>query len=148
MSLIRVLRRLLDRFEESNEGPMPAAGTRSPPPKSCPVCQQTIWSREKSRNVYEEWTFYKSHLHTSHPEYENWNRRASWIHLVPIALIILPLVVGVGQVVSASVTPLVFELSWASALSTLVAVFATKNSGKRRFRKLWNEQHGGPVKPL
>jgi hypothetical protein len=87
----------------------------------------------RPENVYEAWTFYESHLHTSHPEYESWNRRASWIYLVTIALIILPLVVRVGQIVPANVTPLVFELSWALALGTLVVVFAIKNNGKRRF---------------
>ena len=127
---------------------MPAAVATKWPPKNCPVCRQTISASEHARNVYEAWTFYKSHLHTNHPEFESWNKRASWIYLVPIALIILPLVVGVGQLVPANITPLVFELSWASALWMLVAVFAIKSSGKRRFRRLWSEQHGGAVTPL
>ena len=46
--------------------------------------------------------------------------------------------------VPANVTALVFELSWASALGTLVAVFAIKSSGKRRFRGLWREEHSAP----
>ena len=127
---------------------MPAAAAKKWPPKNCPVCQQTLSASEHARNVYEAWTFYKSHLHANHPEFENWNKRASWIYLVPIALIILPLVVGVGQLVPPNVTPLVFELSWALMLGTLVAVFAIKSSGKRRFRRLWNEQHGGAVTRL
>ena len=127
---------------------MPAAGAKKWPPKNCPVCQQILSASEHTRNFYEAWTFYKSHLHTNHPEFESWNKRASWIYLVPIALLILPLVVGVGQFVPANVTSLVFEVSWASMLGTLVAVFAIKSSGKRRFRRLWNEQHGGSVTPL
>ena len=129
-------------------GTMPAAVGTKWPPKHCPVCREADSANEHARNVYEAWTFYRSHLRATHPEYESWNRRASSIYLVPIALIILPLVVGVGQTVPTNVTPLVFALSWASALGTLVAVFAIKNNGKRRFRRLWNEQHGGPMTPL
>ena len=124
---------------------MPAAVSTKWPPKNCPVCRQALGSSGQARNVYEAWAFYRSHLHTIHPEYESWNRRASCIFFVPIALIILPLLVGVFQLVPTYVTALVFELSWASALGTLVAVFALKSRGRRRFRRLWNKQHGGPV---
>ena len=127
---------------------MPAAAAKKWPPKNCPVRQQTLSASEHARDVYEAWSFYKSHLHANHPEFESWNKKASWIYLAPIALIILPLVVGVGQLVPPNVTPLVFELFWVSVLGTLVAVFAIKSSGKRRFRRLWNEQHGGTVTPM
>ena len=127
---------------------MPAAAAKKWPPKNCPVCQQDLSASEHTRNVYEAWTFYKSHLRSNHPEFQSWNKRASWIYLVSIALIILPLVVGVGQLVPPNVTPLVFELSWALMLGTIVTVFAIKSSGKRRFKRLWNEQHGGTVTPL
>ena len=121
---------------------------KEPPPKNCPVCRQVIWTSLQARNVYEEWAFNKSHLHTSHPEYEVWNRRASWIYLVPIALIILPLGVGVAQIVPVNVTPLVFEVLWASALVMLFVVFTIKDRGKSRFRKLWKDTHPGSVTPL
>ena len=127
---------------------MPAAAAKKWPPKNCPVCQQTLSASEHAGNVYEAWTFYKSHLHANHPEFEIWNKRASWIYLVSIALIILPLVAGVGSLVPPNATYLVFELSWASMLGSLVVAFAIKSSGKRRFRRLWNEQHSGTVTPL
>lgn len=149
MPLTIVLLRLIERLEESSDETN-ACRCHEKMGRQRIVQSANKPSRLASmpRNVYEAWTFYKSHLHANHPEFESWNKRASWIYLVPIALIILPLVVGVGQLVPPNVTPLVFELSWVSMIGTLVAVFAIKSSGKRRFRRLWNEQHGGTVTPL
>jgi Flp pilus assembly protein TadB len=127
---------------------MPAAtGTILPPPKKCPICRERIWSREDVTNIHQAATLYNVHVHTNHSEYEGWNRKVSWAYLISIALfIIAPLLAT--MVSSADAARLLISLSWALAFATLVIVPVIKNRGRRRFRELWNEEHGAPVNPV
>ena len=125
---------------------MPVAG-RIPPPRDCPVCRERVWSREDTRDVFEAWQRYNVHVHTTHPEYERWNRRMSWNYLIAL----LPFVGG--AVASTQVTPIdvagLFNvLSLVLAFAVFATVFVAKQRGRSRFRELWNEEHGGSVKPM
>ena len=125
---------------------MPVAG-RDPPPKDCPICRERVWSGEDTRGIYEAWQRYNVHVHTNHPEYERWNKRMSWNY----AIALLPFFAGAvasTQVASTDVAGLFIILSLALASTVFAIVFVAKQKGKRRFRELWNEEHGGPVNPM
>ena len=124
---------------------MPAVvGRRSPPPKLCPICRDQIWSFDVTRNILEAWRLYRAHIHTLHPDYESWNRRATLYYLVVLAIFVGATVAV--PFVSANLSGLTAGLALALLVVGGGIVFLSKQKGTRRFRELWNREHGGPIK--
>ena len=71
----------------------------------------------------------------------SWNYAIGFLSLVAGA-------VASTQVTSADVARLFIISSLALAFTVFAIVFVAKQKGKRRFRELWNEEHGGPVNPM
>ena len=125
---------------------MPAAGAKRTPPKNCPICRQSIWSRDKTRNVYEAWDVYNSHVGATHPEYQRWNSRMSWNYIVVILLFIVPPFLAVFG--SPDTARLLFIFGWSLAFVALATILLVKKTGRTSFRRLWSEGHGAPVDRL
>jgi hypothetical protein len=125
---------------------MPVA--QGPPPKNCPICREMIWSREDRTTLRVAWSRYKLHVHTIHPEYEGWDRRLSWIYVVGILLSLLPLSLLATQVASADLARFLALLALALLVVVIATVSLIRQRGKRRFRELWNQEHGAPMNPM
>jgi len=121
---------------------MPAAvGTRSPPPKKCPVCREAVW--QNTNNVHEAWRVYTSHVHRQHPDYARWNRKFPLFYLLALTLFIA-FPAGI-LIASLSNAELLIELSWAAAFGTVLMTLILRTSGKKRFQTEWKLVHSVPT---
>ncbi len=100
---------------------MPVGG-RGPPPKDCPICREIVWSHEDAKSVREAWQRYNVHVHTTHPEYERWNRRMSWNYVIALLLALGIPAVAATQVASADVAKLLTVISVALAVAVVATV--------------------------
>lgn len=97
-------------------------------------------------NVNQVRGLYNSHVHTNHPQYETWNKRVSFSYLITIVLAVaLPAVAF--QVTSNDVATLLTVLLWAATSVVGVGILVVQRKGRKRFRDLWNEEHGTPMEP-
>ena len=119
---------------------------RGPPPKNCPICGARIWSREGNMNVNQVRGLYNAHVHTNHPQYETWNKRVSLSYLITIVLAVA-LPAAAFQVTSNDFATLLTVLLWAATSVVGVGILVVQRKGRKRFRDLWNEEHGSPIEP-
>ena len=121
---------------------MPAAvGSRRPPAKNCPLCREKIWDIDLTRNIYEAWRLYREHLHTIHPAYESWDRKASMLYFVVATVFIIGLFLVVF--VPAGLSGIVFGIAVGALAIGTPVVFSIKWNGERRFRESWKREHDG-----
>jgi hypothetical protein len=123
---------------------MPFAG---PPPRNCPICREQTWSREVPITVGRARTLYRVHLQTKHPEYESWHRKISRNYLIALVLCLVPASVLATQVRPVDLARFLSLLAIAPAFAVIAIISVILERGKRRFRELWNEEHGAPVTP-
>jgi hypothetical protein len=116
------------------------------PPENCPVCRGRVWSIQDTRSIVAAWRLYNQHVHASHPEYERWNRRMSLNYFVTIIIALVGPAI-VFQVASVDVARPFIVLFWILAVVVGVMILVAHRRGRRRFRDLWNQEHGGPINP-
>jgi len=110
------------------------------PPRHCPICGEQLWYDDRPW-MSTVWQRYTDHVHTSHLEFERWNRRMSWSYAFPPLLFAAVSLVAV-QLPSTMLEGTVVLLGLALSLTLWVTIMRMKERGKRRFRELWNQEHG------
>ncbi len=112
-----------------------------PPPRFCP-----IWGRDSGMKTDSQSAWHaastKVRLNRSRPEFfARWARRMSWKCAFSV-----PLFLGVGIAAEFKQTVVAFILLGGFIL-VAIAVFLTLQTGKSKFRALWQKEQGGPVNP-
>ena len=126
---------------------MPAAvGGRKPPPKRCPICGQRIWDPAVPTSLYETWRHYTEHVHAFHPEYERWNRRASFYYVLVSAIFVAALFAVIFAPIGLG--PIILGIGVGVLLAGTGVVFSIKRIVKRRFRESWKMEHPGSPNPM
>jgi hypothetical protein len=69
-------------------------------------------------------------------------------YLIALVLCLGPASVLATQVRSVDLARFLSLLAIASAFAVIAIISVILERGKRRFRELWNEEHGAPVTPI
>jgi hypothetical protein len=120
--------------------------------RSCPVCKEQLWTDVAMmdplfyRNRMAR-RYYADHVNHKHPEFAKWDKKIQAFYGIVVlvvsvsSLLYLPAVLTPAGLLPNGDTPFLGALFVSAVVLTAVFVFVVQR-GRKRFRELWNKEHG------
>ena len=121
-------------------------------PRNCPICRQELWTDSTMMDPYFYRNrlarrYYLDHVNLKHKEFAAWDHKIQLIYgLVAITTAVSALLFfGTLGGRFPSVYTSTFETLFVSSFVAIAVFVFVVARGRRRFRELWNQQHGFPA---
>lgn len=133
--------RLIIQIESTKTEIMPTSANRWPP-KSCPVCLESIWS-DKWNMPPRVWNKYKTHLQITHPAYERWIRRSGLAYLYSL-VVFFGFAIAAAMQSSATNTSMLAILMFPATFAVILIVWMLNRNTTFKYHQSWVLEHGFP----